>query len=882
MKGNEVRSKFIDYFVAKGHTHVPSSSLVPYNDQTLLFTNAGMVQFKDTFLGAEKRPYKRAVTAQRCLRAGGKHNDLDTVGRTARHHTFFEMLGNFSFGDYFKKEAITFAWEFLTEELDLPKEKLYITVFEKDDEAAKLWQEIAGIEPAHLFRIGEKDNFWAMGDTGPCGPCSEIFFDRGESFRCNAPECGIGKCDCDRYLEIWNLVFMQYNRDAEGNLTPLPRPSIDTGMGLERVTAVLQHVESNYDTDLMRGLIDGVAKLCGKAYDPGEKGFPFRVIADHARSCSSLICDGILPSNEGRGYVLRRILRRAVRLGKTLGLDEPFLYKMVPYVARSLEGTYPELAENEAKIAEVIRAEEERFQATLQDGMAVAAQIVAKAKEQGQSQIAGEDAFLLYDTYGFPLDLAIDIAAENGMTLDEKGFTDAMEKQRQRARAARQEGKNWDEKQNLIRLLQDFAPTEFAGYTDLETNSDITAIIVGGEMKDRAEKGESGFLTLAVTPFYAESGGQIGDSGTIIARGGTLKVNDTQKLPGGIFLHQFTVEDGFAAVGDSIKAVLDKERRLAICRNHSATHLLHNALRRLLGEQVHQAGSLVEDDRLRFDFAQNAPMTPEQLRLVEDDVNAQILADLPIATRQMPLKEAQAEGVLAFFGDKYGDMVRIVKMGDYSKELCGGCHCASTGQIGTIKILGESGIGSGLRRIEALTGNQALAYYRDKEEGLATVADLLKTNPADVVKKLETFLSEHRTLAKELTALREQVSKDTVLRLAEKAEDISGIRLLVAKVVAPDMPALRNTMDFLMSKISSAIIVLAAVGDGKVHIVAGASKEAQNRGLHAGNIVKDIAAACGGGGGGRPDMAQAGGKDPNSLDEALKMIAKKIAQGLRQ
>lgn len=882
MKGNEIRSKFIDYFVAKGHTHVPSSSLVPYNDQTLLFTNAGMVQFKDTFLGAEIRPYQRAVTAQRCLRAGGKHNDLDTVGRTARHHTFFEMLGNFSFGDYFKKEAIAYAWEFLTKELALPKEKLYITVFEKDDEAARLWQEIAGIEPSHLFRIGEKDNFWAMGDTGPCGPCSEIFFDRGESFRCDAPECAIGKCDCDRYLEIWNLVFMQYNRDADGNLTPLPRPSIDTGMGLERVTAVLQQVESNYDTDLMRGLIDGVAKLCGKHYDPGAKGFPFRVIADHARSCSSLICDGVLPSNEGRGYVLRRILRRAVRFGKTLGLDEPFLYKMVPYVSQSLAGTYPELAENEAKIAEVIKTEEERFQATLQEGMTVAAQIVAKSKEQGQSEIAGEDAFLLYDTYGFPLDLAIDIASENGMTLDEKGFADAMGKQRQRARAARQEGKNWDEKQNLIRLLQGLGPTEFTGYSDLETISDITAIIVGGEMKDRSEKGESGYLTLSSTPFYAESGGQVGDTGIMEAPNGKITITDTQKLPGGVFLHQFTVEEGFANVGDKVQAIVDKERRLAICRNHSATHLLHNALRRLLGEQVHQAGSLVEEDRLRFDFAQNAPMTPQQIRAVEDDVNAQILADLPITARQIALKDAQAEGVLAFFGDKYGDIVRMVKMGEYSKELCGGCHCVSTGQIGTIKILGESGIGSGLRRIEALTGKQALAYYRDKEEVLATVADLLKTNPADTVKKLETMLGEHRALAKELTALREQVSKDTVLRLAEKAEEISGIRLLVAKVAAPDMPALRNTMDFLMSKIPSALIVLAAVGDGKVHIVAGASKEAQNRGLHAGNIVKDIAAACGGGGGGRPDMAQAGGKDPKGLDEALKMIAQKIAQDLRQ
>jgi len=882
MKGNEIRSKFIDFFVAKGHTHVPSSSLVPFNDQTLLFTNAGMVQFKDTFLGAEQRPYKRAVTAQRCLRAGGKHNDLDTVGRTARHHTFFEMLGNFSFGDYFKKDAITFAWEFLTQELKLPVERLYITVYEKDDEAAQLWTEIAGIEPSHLFRIGEKDNFWAMGDTGPCGPCSEIFFDRGESHRCNAPECGIGKCDCDRYLEIWNLVFMQFNRDASGNLTPLPHPSIDTGMGLERVAAVLQNVESNYETDLMRGLIDGVVKLCGKPYDAGAAGFPFRVIADHARSCSSLICDGVLPSNEGRGYVLRRILRRAVRLGKTLGLDEPFLYMMVPYVSQSLSGTYPELAENEAKIADVIKAEEERFQATLQDGMAVAAQIVAKTKEQGQSQIAGEDAFLLYDTYGFPLDLAIDIANENGMTLDEKGFADAMEKQRQRARAARQEGKNWDEKQNLIRLLQGLAPTEFIGYTDLEGNGDIVAIICDGKKKDLLEKGESGFLTLTSTPFYAESGGQVGDSGIISTPNGTLKVIDTQKLPGGVFLHEFIVESGSAAVGDSIHAMVDKERRLAISRNHSATHLLHNALRRLLGEQVHQAGSLVEDDRLRFDFAQNAPMTAEQIKAVEDDVNAQVLADLPITTRQMALKEAQAEGVLAFFGDKYGDIVRMVKMGDYSKELCGGCHCSSTGQIGFIKILGESGIGSGLRRIEALTGNQSLAYYREKEEGLATVADLLKTNPTEVVKKLETLLNEHRALGKELTALREKVSNDAVLRLAEKAEEISGIRLLVAKVSAPDMPALRNTMDFLMSKIPSAVIVLAAVGDGKVQVVAGASKEAQNRGLHAGNIVKEIAAMCGGGGGGRPDMAQAGGKEPDRLDEALKVTSKKIAQALRQ
>ena len=875
MKAREVREAFLKFYQSKGHTVVASSSLVPYNDNSLLFTNAGMVQFKDTFLGLEKRDYTRATTSQRCVRAGGKHNDLDTVGRTARHHTFFEMLGNFSFGDYFKREAITYAWEFLTEVLELPKEKLYVTVYEKDDEALELWHEIAGLDYERIFRIGAKDNFWSMGDTGPCGPCSEIFFDRGEKYTCDAPECGIGKCDCDRWMEIWNLVFMQYNRDEKGELTPLPRPSIDTGMGLERITSILQQVDSNYDTDIMRDIIHGVETLCGREYHGDHRGFPFRVIADHARACSFLIADGVVPSNEGRGYVLRRILRRAARFGMDIGLHDPFLYKLFPYVKDSLADQYQILVDEEDNILRTIRMEEERFHVTLNAGMNKVHEIVEKMRKEGKSEFCGSDLFLLYDTYGFPLDLAKDIAEEEGFTIDEAGFKEAMAAQRDKSKNARAEAGETDILVTLGQLMQGVPESNFLGYEQPCAKANVTAIVIDDERREKAEAGEEGWLVLDKTPFYAEMGGQIGDTGAISHSGVKVTVLDTQKLHGGLTAHKFVVDEGCVSVGDCVEAAIDVERHMAICRNHSATHLLHHALRQTLGDAVHQAGSLVTDERLRFDFNYFQPLKPEELQAIEDDVNRQIMANWPVETKIMPLEEAKATGAMAFFGDKYGDTVRMVAMGDVSKELCGGTHCSRTGEIGLIKVMGESGIGAGIRRVEALTGFRALDYYREMDQRMHAMADALKTNTANMEKRLEAVLAENKANAKEIEKLQSKLNQGHIEDIWQNAQEKAGVKYLVAQVPAADMPALRDIMDKLKDKLPGAAIALAASVGDKVQFVVSMAPEAQAKGLHAGNVIKEVAAVCSGGGGGRPDMAQAGGKD-NSPEKIKAALAKAV------
>ena len=888
LTGSEIREMFLCYFESKGHMIVPSSSLVPHNDPTLLFTNAGMVQFKDVFLGLEKKPYTRATTSQRCLRAGGKHNDLDTVGRTARHHTFFEMLGNFSFGDYFKRDAILYAWEFLTEVLELPKDNLYVTVYEKDDEAKALWEDLTDVAAGHIFRIGEKDNFWSMGETGPCGPCSEIFVDRGERYGCDAEICGIGHCDCDRWMEIWNLVFMQYNRDEDGNLHSLPRPSIDTGMGLERVTSVIQSVDSNYDTDLMRGLISEVEKLSGVKYHSGEVGFPLRVIADHVRSCSSLIADGVVPSNEGRGYVLRRILRRAARLGRSIGLEKPFLYKLVPAVAASLGSAAPELKEKQETVGKIIRIEEERFNITLQDGLNVAAQMIEGVKQPGTGVLAGTDAFLLYDTYGFPLDLTKDIVEESGVRVDIDGFNVAMEEQRRRSKESRQKNGEYNDTANLANMLADIPATEFLGYEDTELKARVLKFFIEDAEASEVFCGQEGFVVLDKTVFYAESGGQAGDSGLLSADAGLLAVSETKKLANGVYLHRFEVTSGTVKAGDTVIAAYDTAKRFDTARNHSATHLLQKALRDRLGEHLHQAGSLVTPDRLRFDFSHFSALSIEEIAAVEAAVNEQVLLNLSISCMEMPVDEAKKSGAMAIFGEKYGDVVRVVSMGDYSKELCGGIHCGSTGQIGAFKIISEGGIGAGIRRIEAVTGRGALHYYHEQEAILTELAQILKTGRQDTVKKLQVTLAELKQMQKILEKQQGEKTKESVDAFLNNIVEISGVKVLAQEVPAADMNCLRVTMDMIRDKFNDGVIALVSKsGDGdKVNIVVFVSDKLRGRiqdksaVLHAGNLAREMANICGGSGGGRPDMAQAGGKDPSKIKEALAVVQDFLRSGL--
>ena len=861
----ELRQAFLKFF--KGHDHevVASSSLVPVNDPTLLFVNAGMVQFKHVFLGNEKRGYRRAASSQRCVRAGGKHNDLENVGYTARHHTFFEMLGNFSFGDYFKREAIGYAWEFLTGTMQLPPERLWITVFEEDEEAADIWLNEIKVDPERFGRIGAKDNFWSMGDTGPCGPCTEIFYDHGPEIPGGPP--GTPEEDGDRYVEIWNLVFMQYDRDSEGTLHPLPRPSVDTGMGLERLAAIMQGVHSNYDIDLFRNLIKSAASVTG-AGDLEDNSL--KVIADHIRSCAFLIVDGVLPSNEGRGYVLRRIIRRAVRHGYQLGTKDLFFYRLVESLCNEMGAAYPELVDSRAHVEQVLKREEERFAETLEQGMRILEEDLAGMQDK---EIAGATVFKLYDTYGFPVDLTADYARERGLSLDMDGFEREMDAQRDRARAASRFGAGYSAGLDVE------GSTDFSGYDHLEDESVITGLFREGEPVERLSAGEDGIVILERTPFYAESGGQVGDRGSLQTAGGSFTVTDTQKQGGGVFAHIGTVEQGTLRTGESIRANVDMQRRRATVLNHSGTHLLHAALRAVLGDHVQQKGSLVEPERLRFDFAHYEPVTPEQLRQIEDMVNAHIRANDAAVTRVMTIDDAMNSGAMALFGEKYDDEVRVLSLGEFSVELCGGTHVQHTGDIGLLKIVAESGIAAGVRRIEAVTGEGAMHWVNRNESHLQWVAELVKGSRDDVDEKVVQLLERNRALEKELQQLKGKLASSQGSDLASQAIDVDGVKVLAARMEGADVKALRDTLDQLKNKLGSAAVVLAAVNDGKISLVAGVTKDRTGE-IKAGELVNAVASQVGGKGGGRPDMAQAGGSQPENLDSALQSVTGWVQQQL--
>jgi len=869
MKSAEVRQKFLEYFQGKGHELVSSSPLVPGNDPTLLFTNAGMVQFKDLFLGKEKRPYVRAATSQRCVRAGGKHNDLENVGYTARHHTFFEMLGNFSFGDYFKREAIAFAWEFVTGELGLPPERLWVTVFEDDDEAADIWIKEIGVDPDRLSRLGTKDNFWAMGDTGPCGPCTEIFYDHGPEVPGGPP--GTPLEDGDRYVEIWNLVFMQFDRSADGTLTPLPKPSVDTGMGLERVSAVMQGVHSNYQIDLFARLIEAAAQVIGIE----QRELPsLNVIADHIRACSFLIVDGVLPSNEGRGYVLRRIIRRAIRHGYKLGTKEPFFHLLVEPLVAEMGEAYPELVEKSEHVRKVLLQEEERFAETLEQGMRILEEAIGSVRG---SVIPGRIAFKLYDTYGFPLDLTEDIARERQMTVDHAGFNQEMEAQRARARASSMFGSVGTAAD--AQLVADLPGTVFTGYESMRGTGKVSALIREGVRVEALEPGEQGQVVVDRTPFYAESGGQVGDAGSLSWAGGSFQVQDTQKL-GDAHSHLGRVSAGRLAVGDEITLAVDTNRRQAIVLNHSATHLLHAALRQVLGDHVSQKGSLVAPDRLRFDFSHYQAPSAEELARIEDMVNAQIRVNAAAETALMGYDQALEAGAMALFGEKYGDQVRVLRIGDFSTELCGGTHVGRAGDIGMFKIVSESGIAAGVRRIEAVTGEQALAWVRSQDQSLRELAELVKGSREDLAEKVRQLIQRGKGLEKEVQQLKNQLAGGRSSDLAAQAVDIGGTKVLAARVDGADRNALRNALDRLKDQLGSAVIVLgSAVAEDEVLLVAGVTKDCTAR-VKAGELINVVALQVGGKGGGRPDMAQAGGKDVSQLGQALDLVVPWVTQKL--
>ncbi|EQB9880860.1 alanine--tRNA ligase [Klebsiella pneumoniae] len=861
----EIRQAFLDFFHSKGHQVVASSSLVPHNDPTLLFTNAGMNQFKDVFLGLDKRNYSRATTAQRCVRAGGKHNDLENVGYTARHHTFFEMLGNFSFGDYFKQDAIKYAWELLTGEnwFALPKEKLWVTVYETDDEAFDIWANEVGVPRERIIRIGDNkgapfasDNFWQMGDTGPCGPCTEIFFDHGDHIWGGPP--GSPEEDGDRYIEIWNIVFMQFNRQADGTMEPLPKPSVDTGMGLERIAAVLQHVNSNYDIDLFRDLIASVAKVTG-ATDLTNKSL--RVIADHIRSCAFLVADGVIPSNENRGYVLRRIIRRAIRHGNMLGAKDTFFWKLVAPLIDVMGSAGDELKQQQAQVEQVLKTEEEQFARTLERGLALLDEELSKLKGD---TLDGETAFRLYDTYGFPVDLTADVCRERNIKVDEAGFEAAMEEQRRRARESSGFGADYNA---MIRVD---GASEFKGYDHLELNGKVTALFIDGKAVDSVSAGQEAVVILDQTPFYAESGGQVGDKGELKGAGFSFAVSDTQKY-GQAIGHIGKVASGSLKVGDAVQADVDEARRQRIRLNHSATHLMHAALRQVLGTHVAQKGSLVNDKALRFDFSHFEAMKPEEIRAVEDLVNAQIRRNLAIETNIMDIDAARASGAMALFGEKYDDRVRVLRMGDFSTELCGGTHAARTGDIGLFRITSESGTAAGVRRIEAVTGEGAMAILHAQSDQLNDIAQLLKGDSHNLGEKVRAALERTRQLEKELQQLKEQAAAQESANLSSKAEEINGVKLLVSELTGVEPKMLRTMVDDLKNQLGSTIVVLATVADGKVSLIAGVSKDVTDR-VKAGELVDMVAQQVGGKGGGRPDMAQAGGTDASALPAALASV----------
>ena len=861
----EIRQAFLDFFHSKGHQVVASSSLVPHNDPTLLFTNAGMNQFKDVFLGLDKRNYSRATTSQRCVRAGGKQNDLENVGYTARHNTFFEMLGNFSFGDYFKHDAIQFAWELLTSEkwFALPKERLWVTVYESDDEAYEIWEKEVGIPRERIIRIGDNkgapyasDNFWQMGDTGPCGPCTEIFYDHGDHIWGGPP--GSPEEDGDRYIEIWNIVFMQFNRQADGTMEPLPKPSVDTGMDLERIAAVLQHVNSNYDIDLFRTLIQAVAKVTG-ATDLSNKSL--RVIADHIRSCAFLIADGVMPSNENRGYVLRRIIRRAVRHGNMLGAKETFFYKLVGPLIDVMGSAGEDLKRQQAQVEQVLKTEEEQFARTLERGLALLDEELAKLSGD---TLDGETAFRLYDTYGFPVDLTADVCRERNIKVDEAGFEAAMEEQRRRAREASGFGADYNA---MIRVD---SASEFKGYDHLELNGKVTALFVDGKAVDAINAGQEAVVVLDQTPFYAESGGQVGDKGELKGANFSFAVEDTQKY-GQAIGHIGKLAAGSLKVGDAVQADVDEARRARIRLNHSATHLMHAALRQVLGTHVSQKGSLVNDKVLRFDFSHNEAMKPEEIRAVEDLVNAQIRRNLPIETNIMDLEAAKAKGAMALFGEKYDERVRVLSMGDFSTELCGGTHASRTGDIGLFRIISESGTAAGVRRIEAVTGEGAITTVHADSDRLSEVAHLLKGDSNNLADKVRSVLERTRQLEKELQQLKEQAAAQESANLSSKAIDVNGVKLLVSELSGVEPKMLRTMVDDLKNQLGSTIIVLATVAEGKVSLIAGVSKDVTDR-VKAGELIGMVAQQVGGKGGGRPDMAQAGGTDAAALPAALASV----------
>ncbi len=854
----ELRDQFLKYFEAHGHTIVPSSPLVPGNDPTLLFTNSGMVQFKDVFLGIEKRNYTRATTSQRCVRAGGKHNDLENVGYTARHHTFFEMLGNFSFGEYFKKDAIHYAWDFLTNVIGLPAEKLWITVYADDDEAAKIWLEDIKVDPERFTRIGTSDNFWSMGDTGPCGPCSEIFYDHGAEVEGGPP--GTPEEDGDRYIEIWNLVFMQYNRDQQGNMEPLPRPSVDTGMGLERLAAIMQHVHNNYDIDLFQSLITAAAEITGTS-DLANKSL--RVIADHIRSCAFLIVDGVLPSNEGRGYVLRRIIRRAARHGHQLGCKKPFFYSLVETLDREMGDAYPELRQHRDHVERVLKQEEQRFAETLAQGMRILEEAIGKMKGD---TIDGKTVFKLYDTYGFPADLTADVAREKGLQIDQHAFDVEMEAQRSRARASSQFAAVGDDSS-----FDAYPASKFLGYEKHEADAKVIAILQNDATVDQLENGDQAIVVLDKTPFYAESGGQVGDIGSILIDGqAEFRVDDTQKK-NDVYLHIGFLISGELGTGDKVSARIDEDYRRSVMLNHSATHLMHAALRKVLGEHVQQKGSLVDADKLRFDFSHYQPVEHEQIVEIETIVNNEIRGNLDTRAESMDMEAAKKSGAIALFGEKYGDVVRVLKIGSDSIELCGGTHVARAGDIGLFKIVLETGIASGIRRIEAVTGEAAVRRFIDSEDKLDTAAHRLKASRDELLPRIEQLQANNRSLEKQVEALKSKLASQTGGDLASQAQEIKGIKVLAVKLDGANIKTLRDTVDQLKNKLGAAAVVLASSEDNKVSIIAGVTK-AESKRISAGDLANMVAEQCGGRGGGRPDMAQAGGNQPENLPAALESV----------
>ena len=862
---NELRERYLKFFESKGHLRLASAPLVPKNDPSLLLINSGMAPLKPFFTGQEEPPRRRVTTCQKCIRTP----DIENVGKTARHGTYFEMLGNFSFGDYFKNEAIPWAWEFVTEDLKMPVDRLWVTIYEDDDEAFDIWHKVVGLPAEKIVRMGKKDNFWEHG-TGPCGPCSEIYFDRGPEKGCGSPDCKVG-CECDRYVEFWNNVFTQFNRDEQGNYTRLAHPNIDTGMGLERLACISQDVDNLFEVDTVWNILDYICKTSGVEYKKSEKtDVSIRVITDHIRSTTMMVCDGVLPSNEGRGYVLRRLLRRAARHGRLLGINKPFLFDVAMVVINESKEAYPELAEKADYIKKVIKIEEERFEATVDQGIVILNEFIDGIKAEKKEVIPGEMVFKLHDTYGFPLDLTREIAEENGLGIDEDGFKKEMDAQRKKARDAHNSKDTSAWSDSVFDKLDKSQKTDFVGYENTVCESAILYIVKDGEIVNAAQEGDEVTVILDKTPFYAEMGGQVGDSGVLTAKNGIIKIENCTKTADGKFLHTGSVETGLVETGSTVDAAIDQKRRISINRNHTVTHLLHKALRTVLGDHVHQSGSLVEPNKLRFDFSHFSAMTPEELKKVEDMTNEAILNSMEVDVREMSIDEAKKLGAMALFGEKYGNTVRVVKVEDYSIELCGGTHLKNTAQAGLVKILGESGVAAGVRRLEALTGEAAIRYYTERENLLNEVAQALKATPQDSIKKVESLGQELKNAEKEIEQLRNKLVSGEAESVLANAVDIKGVKVVTARFDTMDMEGLRNTGDMLKNKLGSGVVVLGSGYGEKVSFVVTATKDVVAKGIHSGNIIKEVAKTAGGGGGGRPDMAQAGGKDLTKIDEALK------------